>query len=353
MKANAMRSDRTIGAVALAASLIPVVTGLGASVMLAVDAFGPRPVFCAEGGACDAVRQTVFSAPLGIPLPTVGLAGFVAIGLAALLPGRSARTWQLALGALAGLLGLCLLVVQATLHTFCPYCCVADASGVAAAAVSAWRFARARADRPVRMAAVAGVVSLGFAVALPLAMGFWAQTSTGLPGVIRQEMEGAHRGVVTLVDFVDFECPFCRRMHAVLAPLVEKHAKRIRVLRRQVPLRSHPHALDAARAACCGERLGKGDAMADALFTAPVDDLTPSGCEELAVRLGLPRELYRACVADPKTDERIQADRAEFKAAGGRVLPTLWIGETAVVGAQAPEVLERAIDDALRQRPGG
>src|SRR6185295_5203511 len=99
-----------------------------------------------------------------------------------------------------------------------------------------------------------------------------------VPPVIALEMKGTGRGKVTVVDFVDFECPFCRLTHAELAPAIEARRAKIRVARKHVPLRMHRHALDAAKAGCCGETLGKGDAMADALFSAPTEALTPEGC---------------------------------------------------------------------------
>jgi predicted DsbA family dithiol-disulfide isomerase len=171
--------------------------------------------------------------------------------------------------------------------------------------------------------------------------------SSGVPRVIRDELARTPKGRVTVVDFVDFECPFCRMTHAEFQPMVEAHRERIRLVRIQVPLRSHSHALDAAHAACCGERFGKGEAMADALFSAPVEELTPEGCERIAASIGLPLELYRACVTDPATGARIEKDRAMFKAADGYALPTIWIGERQFVGAQPSEVLSAALHEAL------
>ena len=118
----------------------------------------------------------------------------------------------------------------------------------------------------------------------------------------------------------------------------------------------HPHALDAARAACCGEALGKGEAMANALFIAPVDDLTPEGCEKIAKGLGINVASFRECVANPKTDDRIQADADAFRdfdpdKPGG--LPTLYVGAHRIVGAEDAEVVERAVDDALRSAAAG
>jgi 2-hydroxychromene-2-carboxylate isomerase len=137
-----------------------------------------------------------------------------------------------------------------------------------------------------------------------------------------------------------------------MEPVVESHRSRLHIVRKQVPLTMHPHARDAARAECCGEQLGKGDEMADALFTAEVDDLTPAGCEKIAQRLGLPLDAYRACVQNPATDASIEADKAEFKAAGGYALPTIWVDETPMVGARPREDIAKVVHDALAKLGG-
>jgi protein-disulfide isomerase/uncharacterized membrane protein len=344
MQEEVIGSQRSRGAAGLAVSLVPALAGLVASAMLLVDYLRPKPVFCAEGGGCEALRNTAFAAPLGLPLPFFGVGGFLLIGLVALLPGRRARVAQLALCLAGGALGAALLTVQALLRTWCPYCSVADASAVASAVVAGlrlWRAPGAFAPPPL---SYAGAASLLLALLGPLYVGFRA---TPVPRVIRDELRQTPRREVTVVDFVDFECPFCRLTHGALQPLVARHRDRIRLVRRQVPLSIHPHAKDAARAACCGDVLGKGEAMAEALFSAPVEELTAEGCERLARTAGLPVDAYRACVVNPATDARIDADRAEFKAAGGFALPTLWIDRTEFVGAQPPETLERAIDEAL------
>ncbi len=328
----------------LTASLVPAIAGVIASAALLVDYLRPAPVFCSEGGGCDALRHTAIAAPLGVPLPLLGLTGFVVLAGAALAPGRRARAAQLALSAVAALVGVALLTAQALFGKLCPFCCVADVSGVASALVALWRMHRTpdvRVGLPVVVAGAGTVLAAAF---VPLFTGFRMSTA---PRVIRDEMAATPAGEVTLVDFVDFECPFCRLTHTELGPILERHKNRLRVVRRQVPLSIHPHARDAARAACCGEQLGKGESMANALFSAPVDELTPDGCERIAQSIGLPIGAYRACIANPATDARIEGDRAEFKAAGGYALPTLWIGDEQIVGAQPGEALEGAIARAL------
>jgi uncharacterized membrane protein/predicted DsbA family dithiol-disulfide isomerase len=339
-----MVPKRTAGSVGVVASLVPVFAGLAASTALLVDYVRPRPVFCALGGGCDAVRHTVFAAPLGVPMPAIGIAGFLAVGVAALLPGPRARIVQMALSAAAGLLGLLLLAVQARMGDLCAYCCVADVSGMASALFAAARLAVLADLPPPRRTQLVAAGSMVLAVAVPLGVGLRASS---VPPPIRMQIALTPKGHFTVVDFVDFECPFCRMTHAELEPMIEAHKQVVRRVRFQVPLRSHPHALDAARAACCGGRLGKGDAMANALFAAPVDELTREGCEKIAARLDLPLDAYRDCVADPATLARIDQDRAVFNQAGGYALPTIWIDEHEVVGAQSREVLAEAIADAL------
>jgi protein-disulfide isomerase len=346
-----MLSKRTAGTLGLALSLVPALVGLVASVMLAVDYSRPAPVFCTENLGCAALRQTAYAAWLGIPTPYIGVAGFLSLAVVTLVNAASWRALQIALGAVAGLMGLFLLVVQVRLGDYCPFCVVADLSGVACALASTVRLWMAGGEGAPRLAVGVGAVLLAGAAVVPLAVGTIANP---VPKVIRDEMAATPAGQITVVDFVDFECPYCRETNAAFRPVLETRRAKVRLVRRQVPLASHPHAMDAARAACCGERLGKGDAMAEALFTAPVEELTPEGCERIAQRLGLSLDAYRACIADPATSASIERDRAEFKATGGRGLPTIWINGEVLKGAQTSEELAAALDRAsARIKRGG
>jgi uncharacterized membrane protein/predicted DsbA family dithiol-disulfide isomerase len=338
-----------LGAAALVASVVPAVTGLAASAVLAVDYRNPVPVFCAEGSGCDALKHTTLASFAGVPTPILGILGFLAVGVASLLPGSIARLAQLVVSVGGGTVGILLVFAQTVIGHYCAYCCVADASAVACAVVAGWRLARPRTEFPRPQAAWVAALALLAAGVLPFAIG---SRRPGVPSVIQEEIARTPPGQVTIVDFVDFECPFCRMTQAALQPVLDEYRGRIRLVRRQVPLHIHAHAHDAARSACCGELLGMGDAMAEALFAAPVGELTPSGCENLAERIGLTLESYRACVIDPKTDARIEADRSEFKAAQGMALPTIWINGEPLVGAQRTDVLKMVVASALA-RTGG
>jgi predicted DsbA family dithiol-disulfide isomerase len=87
--------------------------------------------------------------------------------------------------------------------------------------------------------------------------------------------------------------------------------------------------------------------MADELFKAPVDELTPDGCEKIAEAIGLSLDAFRTCVHDPATEAKIKADTEDFKAAKAHGLPTIWIDDQRLEGAQPSEILRTALDDAL------
>ncbi|WP_394823455.1 vitamin K epoxide reductase family protein [Pendulispora albinea] len=346
-----MRKSNAVSYVLLL--VLPVLVGLAVSALLLVDYLRPAPVFCDMGGGCDRIRQTAYSSVLGVPLPAFGMLGFLTLGVLTWLRGPGARRIELGLAAISALVAAVLLLIQVKLATFCPYCTVVDACALLVFAGALLRVRR-EADPPEgRGPVLGGAAALSLAAVVPLAIGYSRPApvapvaSAGLPDVISAEMQKTPAGKVTVVDFVDFECPFCRMTHQELSPMLDEHASRIRVVRKQVPLPMHPHAIHAARAACCGEQLGKGDAMADALFRVPAEDLTPEGCEKLALSLSLDLPAFRSCVQNPETDARIQKETAEFRATHARGLPTIFIGDQKIEGAQGREKLEQAMSRAL------
>ena len=324
---------------------------LAASAVLLVDYVRPAAVFCDAEGGCGVVKRTIFAYPMGVPTPLVGIGGFLAIGLAQLIPGRSARLAQVILASFGAVVALGLLAVQASLKTFCPFCTISDVSALIILALSVLRLLRAWDPPENRLHVAGGVLGMCAAVGMPVLIGANKKpiaAPTGLPPVIAEELRATPRDRVTVVDFVDFECPFCRMTHEQLGPLLEARKAQVRVVRKHVPLRMHAHALDAAKAACCAEKLGKGPEMAEALFTVPPEQLTPEGCESLAIKYGLDASAFRDCVKDPAIQARIDADRETFHATHGHGLPTIFIGETKLEGAQERAVLESTLDNAIR-----
>jgi protein-disulfide isomerase len=177
---------------------------------------------------------------------------------------------------------------------------------------------------------------------------FLSATSCGgsLHPSLREEIARSPRGTATVVFFTDFQCPFCRRTHAALEEAIADKRDRVRVVLKHVPLRGHPDARTAARAAvCAGEQ---NVDLAQPLFAA--SDLSASACEDLAVSRGVDRQRYRACVSAPATDARIDQDtELLFEGLDGDGVPVLFVGKTRLEGEQARNSLASAIDAALRE----
>lgn len=344
-----MKKSHFVVALAFVAALV----GLVVSSLLLVDYVRPTPVFCEESG-CDAVKHTIFARPLGVPLPAFGMVSFAALAALAVLRGVWVRRISLAVAAGMGLFAALLLGVQKLMGSYCPFCVVTDVSAIVSlVAVAARVWTSADLPKNKLLSSIAAV-STTFAMVVPVAIGFARKPKPpvpmGLPDVIAKEIGDTPKGQVSVVDFVDFECPFCRATHAAMEPVRAKHQSQLRIVRKQVPLRMHPHARDAAKAACCAEELGHGDDFAQALFSTPVDKLTPDDCETLAKSMGIDADKYRACVQSTRVEDRLKADTDTFKAVHGHGLPTIWVHDEELKGEQSTEELEDAVTRALVRR---
>ena len=307
-----MRS-RVLGIVAVVVAVI----GFGASIASLVDYLGPQATFCTESG-CATVRASGWAHPLGIPMPIFGIVFFsTAIALSFIHRPRMRLVWSLGGAAVSlGLIGL-----QAfSIHAWCKLCLVADPSALLYAASV---LAGAATLRPTwRASAIAPGALL-----VVLGLGLWthqeAPPPKPAPEVVLKEQKA---GVVTIVEFVDFECPFCRALDKKLRVALERTKKPVRFVRKMVPLPSHAHSVPAAMAYCSAEAQGVGDEMARRLFETPPDDLTPATCEQIAVELGCDVEKYRAMFASAELRARIERDMADAQAAELEGFPTIFIG---------------------------
>ena len=177
-----------------------------------------------------------------------------------------------------------------------------------------------------------------------------------VPLPIRDEIATTARvqpGATTVVFFTDFQCPFCRRTHAALQPLLEQRPGKVRLVIRHVPLPRHPDARSAARAAVCFEAMTSPDGTrttplyqeyVHALMTSP--DLSEAACERIAEEHGVAREAMQRCLSDSATDARLEKDLLLFDMVHGDGVPLLFIGKTRLEGAQSRSTLEAALEAA-------
>lgn len=305
------------------------VIGLAASAASLIDFLGASPTFCAETG-CATVRESAWAHPLGIPMPVLGLAFFTA---ALALGFVHAPRLRRALAIAGALWAVALIAVQAfAIGAWCKLCLIADpaAIGYALAVLAGAGTVRLSAARGVAAASAAAAAIAGLALwtrAEPLAA---PPPSSNLPAFVQAAQAP---GAATVVEVADFECPFCRRMQTELTTALAQARVPVRVVRKMLPLPGHRHAMPAALAYCCADAQGKGDAMAEALFAAPADQLTPEGCEQLAAGVGCDLDRYRRDL--PAAKARVAAEMAEVRAAGVHALPTLFIGDQRIEGATA------------------
>jgi predicted DsbA family dithiol-disulfide isomerase len=92
--------------------------------------------------------------------------------------------------------------------------------------------------------------------------------------------------------------------------------------------------------------------MAEKLISAPLDQLDDDGCTKIAASMGIDENAFKACLVDPQTQKKIESDQADFKAAKGHALPTIWINGDVIEGAQGPERLQKAMDKAVADLGG-
>lgn len=134
---------------------------------------------------------------------------------------------------------------------------------------------------------------------------------------------GTQGGSAVIVEFSDFQCPACRRLHVVIDSLVRVR-KDVEVRFRHLPLTSiHPHALTAAIASECSAAQGRFDTMHDAFF-ADQRNIGVLPWEDFARRAGVPNlTKFTRCLKDPSTHARVQVDRDLAARLGFTATPTL------------------------------
>lgn len=330
------------------AQLVLACVALAASASLLVDYLRPRPVFCGEDSGCEAVKHTPLAYLFGVvPTPALGVLAFVTCIVLLHVHDKRGRYLHAALAVGVALVAAGLLVVQKLMGTFCAYCVVVDTISLVLLPAALLRLRRAAGSPVGKVGLRVGVVVAGLSLVGPVAFGS-IRKAPPVPSFIAEEIKKTPQGQLTVIDFVDFECPWCRLTHEELRPVMASYPGKVRVVRKHVPLeRLHPHAIHAARAACCAAEQGREEEMAEALFGTEPESFSPEICEGLAAKIQLDVPKYRACIASERPAARIAQDRLQFKNGGGRALPTLWVGEVRLTGAQNREELARVFKRAL------
>jgi protein-disulfide isomerase len=168
-------------------------------------------------------------------------------------------------------------------------------------------------------------------------------------------VKGSQNAKVTIVEFSDFQCPFCQRFFLQTLPQIEeKYIKtgKVRFVYRDFPLTSiHPYAQKAAEAAECAYEQGKFWEYHDILFQKQSEWVVAgeSKFKEYAQQLGLDTQKFNQCLDSGKYANEVQKDYNDGLKYGVSGTPTFFINGIEVVGAQPYNVFEQIIEQELNK----
>jgi len=162
--------------------------------------------------------------------------------------------------------------------------------------------------------------------------------------------KGPAQAPVTIVDFEDFHCPFCKAAQATLAELESRYQGKVKVVHRDFPIdQLHPQARKLHEAARCATEQNKFWAYHDALYAKmPVG---PEDVKKVAQEVGLDLAVFEQCLAADKYRAAVQKDVEAGERAGVTGTPAFFINGRLVAGAQPLEAFIRIVDEELAQRP--
>ena len=161
--------------------------------------------------------------------------------------------------------------------------------------------------------------------------------------------QGPHDAPVTIIEFSDFQCPYCSRVVSTLTEIVRLYPKQVRLAYRDFPIANlHPKAAKAHEAARCAGEQGKFWEYHDRLFESQAQT-SVADFKRFAEQLQLDRKRFTACLDSDKYAAAVQADVQEGIRLGITGTPTFFINGRLLVGALPLETFQRVIDRELRR----
>jgi protein-disulfide isomerase len=151
---------------------------------------------------------------------------------------------------------------------------------------------------------------------------------------------------ITIVEFSDFQCPYCRRVVPTLDKVLEKYPKDVRLVYRHLPLRSHERARPAAEASLCAGEQEQFWAYHDKLFdnSRQLEDGHLLGYAE---QIGLDKKRFQECLESGRFSAQVETDLQEASRVGITGTPAFVVNGVLISGAKPPEEFYRVIDAEL------
>ncbi len=160
------------------------------------------------------------------------------------------------------------------------------------------------------------------------------------------QFRGRADALVTIIEFGDFQCPYCREVTSTIDDLLARHGDDVRVVFRHNPLAIHADAKPAAKAALAAARQDKFWAMHDRLFESQFE-LASGKFHDYAVALGLDGAKFDTDFADAALDRRLAEDLATVQRFGVTGTPAFFINGRFLSGNQPAAVFDRVINEEL------
>ncbi len=159
---------------------------------------------------------------------------------------------------------------------------------------------------------------------------------------------GPESAPVTLVEFSDFQCPYCSTMAANLHKIIEKYGKQVRLVFRNFPLTQiHANAQRAAEAGYCAAENGRFWEMHDLMFKSQ-DKLSEADLKAKASSLTLDEKTFSDCLTSGRHAAKVKEDLTEGLRLGVSGTPALFINGRPMPGSQSIEDISKMIDEELK-----
>lgn len=168
----------------------------------------------------------------------------------------------------------------------------------------------------------------------------WLATSEGSPSL------GLAGSAITIIEFADFQCPYCRESQKVLKQVLQNYGLGVRLIFKHLPLDIHSQAFDAARAAFCAGKQDRFWEYQDALFA--ISSLEPSALQKTARTLKLDLTKFDACLSAEDSRVAVTKDKREAARWGINSTPTFLINGKMIQGAIDFDNFKSLIEQELR-----
>ena len=160
--------------------------------------------------------------------------------------------------------------------------------------------------------------------------------------------KGSPEALVTIVEWSDFQCPFCGRVNPTMAKIQEAYGDKVRIAFKHNPLPMHNRAMAAAVAAEAAGRQGKFWEMHDKLFANP-RELTDENFEKWATEIALDVDKFKTDMKDKALEEKVKKQQSQGSTLGARGTPAFFIIGRFLSGAQPFEAFKALIDEELKE----